>query len=148
MLIGQDRAGKTSVGRALRGEALQNDEPSTDGVQMNEPLKYASEKPWRYSNRKSSGYENSIAEMMRQDLSAGPRVPLSGEAAGSKEVVTKDVAIELTAVTQQPTETEQSGLPECFTIRTIQGKNNKSDVLAEVKLQKMQSMHLQYNSIP
>ncbi|KAJ7369732.1 hypothetical protein OS493_036763 [Desmophyllum pertusum] len=34
MLIGQDRVGKTSVGRSLKGEEFRKDESSTEGVQM------------------------------------------------------------------------------------------------------------------
>ena len=68
LLIGQDRAGKTSVAKALRGEALQKDELRTDGVQMNEPLKNATEKPWKYLSRKSSAYEEKCVEMMHRDL--------------------------------------------------------------------------------
>lgn len=69
LLIGQDRAGKTSLGKALRGEPLNNDEPRTDGVQINEPLRDASEKrPWKYWNRRSSGYEyNCVSETMNTD---------------------------------------------------------------------------------
>ena len=39
LLIGQDRVGKTSVGRSLKGEPFRANETSTDGVQMHEPLK-------------------------------------------------------------------------------------------------------------
>lgn len=69
LLIGQDRAGKTSVARALRGEAFDEDEPSTDGVKMDEPLKNATEKePWGYSRRKSSAFEDKCVRIMHQDL--------------------------------------------------------------------------------
>ena len=68
-MIGQDRAGKTSVARALRGEAFDEDEPSTDGVKMDEPLKNATEKePWGYSRRKSSAFEDKCVRIMHQDL--------------------------------------------------------------------------------
>lgn len=68
-MIGQDRSGKTSVARALRGEAFDKDEPSTDGVKMDEPLKNATEEePWRYSRRKSSAFEDKCVKIMHQDL--------------------------------------------------------------------------------
>ena len=69
LLIGQDRAGKTSVARALRGEAFDEDEPGTDGVKMDEPLKNATEEEsWRYSRRKSSAFEDKCVKIMHQDL--------------------------------------------------------------------------------
>ena len=69
LLIGQDRAGKTSVARALRGEAFDEDEPSTNGVKMDEPLKNATEEePWGYSRRKSSAFEDKCAWIMHQNL--------------------------------------------------------------------------------
>lgn len=69
LLIGQGRVGKTSVARALRGEAFDEDEPSTDGVTMDEPLKNATEEePWRYSRRKSSAFEDKCVKIIHQDL--------------------------------------------------------------------------------
>ena len=49
LLVGQDRVGKTSVGRSLKGEQFIKDESSTDGVQINRPLKYVGIKPWKNS---------------------------------------------------------------------------------------------------
>lgn len=69
LLIGQGRVGKTSIARALRGEAFDEDEPSTDGVTMDEPLKNATEEePWRYSRRKSSAFEDKCVKIIHQDL--------------------------------------------------------------------------------
>ncbi len=48
-LVGQDRSGKTSVGRSLKGEQFREDESSTEGVQMDIPLKYVGAKPWKNS---------------------------------------------------------------------------------------------------
>ena len=49
LLIGQDRVGKTSVLRSLKGELFRQDESSTVGVQIDMPLKHVSEKPWKNS---------------------------------------------------------------------------------------------------
>ncbi len=48
-LVGQDRVGKTSVGRSLKGEQFRKDESSTNGVQMDLPLKHVGILPWRNS---------------------------------------------------------------------------------------------------
>ena len=49
LLIGQDRVGKTSVLRSLKGELFRQDESSTLGVQIGMPLKHVGEKPWKNS---------------------------------------------------------------------------------------------------
>ena len=49
LLIGQDRVGKTSVARSLKGELFRQDESSTVGVQIDMPLKHVGEKPWKNS---------------------------------------------------------------------------------------------------
>ena len=47
LLVGQDRVGKTSLGKALRGEPFDEAELSTDGVQMIPAVKNAGTGPWR-----------------------------------------------------------------------------------------------------
>ena len=49
LLIGQDRVGKSSVLRSLKGELFRQDESSTEGVQIDMPLKHVDEKPWKNS---------------------------------------------------------------------------------------------------
>ncbi|RMX54099.1 hypothetical protein pdam_00014813 [Pocillopora damicornis] len=49
LLIGQDRVGKTSVLRSLKGELFRQDESSTLGLQIDMPLKHVGEKPWKNS---------------------------------------------------------------------------------------------------
>ena len=46
LLVGQDRVGKTSLGKALRGEPFDEDECSTDGVQMIPAVKNAGTGAW------------------------------------------------------------------------------------------------------
>ena len=47
LLVGQDRVGKTSLGKALRGEPFSEAECSTDGVQMVPAVKNAGTGAWR-----------------------------------------------------------------------------------------------------
>ena len=47
LLVGQDRVGKTSLGKALRGEPFDEAECSTDGVQMIPAVKNAGTGAWR-----------------------------------------------------------------------------------------------------
>ena len=47
LLVGQDRVGKTSLGKALRGEPFDEVELSTDGVQMIPAVKNAGKRAWR-----------------------------------------------------------------------------------------------------
>ena len=47
LLVGQDRVGKTSLGKALRGEPFDEAECSTDGVQMIPAVKNAGTGEWR-----------------------------------------------------------------------------------------------------
>ena len=101
LLIGEDRVGKTSLGKALKGESFKEDEASTDGVLMSKALKNASEKPWRNSeaHRKSSAYKVKCAEIIRRQLLTGSKnQPSQDETTGKTNV-------ELTAInqsTQQP----------------------------------------------
>ena len=46
LLVGQDRVGKTSLGKALRGENFDKAECSTDGVQMIPAVKNAGTGAW------------------------------------------------------------------------------------------------------
>ena len=47
LLVGQDRVGKTSLGKALRGERFDEAECSTDGVQMIPAVKNAGTGAWK-----------------------------------------------------------------------------------------------------
>ena len=47
LLVGQDRVGKTSLGKALRGEPFDEAEVSTEGVQMIPAIKNAGTGAWR-----------------------------------------------------------------------------------------------------
>ena len=47
LLVGQDRVGKTSLGKALRGEPFDEAQCSTDGVQMIPAVKNAGTGAWR-----------------------------------------------------------------------------------------------------
>ena len=47
LLVGQDRVGKTSLSKNLRGEPFDESEPSTEGVTMIPPVKNAGTDAWR-----------------------------------------------------------------------------------------------------
>lgn len=47
LIVGQDRVGKTSLRKVLRGEPFDIDEKSTNGVQMIPPIKNAGTDAWR-----------------------------------------------------------------------------------------------------
>lgn len=95
LLIGDDGVGKTSVGKALKGEEFNENEAERDGVLMSEAIKNATTKPWRNSaaQRKSSTYKYKCAEFIYQDFQSGSTAPLSDD------TVTQG-SVEATAVTQ------------------------------------------------
>ena len=103
LLIGEDRVGKTSLGKALKGESFKKDEANTDGVLMSEALKNASEKPWRNSeaDSKSSAYKVKLAEILQQELFRGSTDE------PSQNETTREAKMKLTATNQT---TEQPGL--------------------------------------
>ena len=72
LLIGQDRVGKTSVGRSLKGEPFRANETSTDGVQMHTPLKNPGIQPWKFSvmQQETTAYHHKCAEYIGRELLA------------------------------------------------------------------------------
>ena len=70
LLVGQDRVGKTSLGKALRGEPFDEAECSTDGVQMIPAVMNAGTGAWR--NPASVGhvtvYDHKIAAKTAENL--------------------------------------------------------------------------------
>ena len=70
VLIGQDRVGKTSLRRYLRGEAFNKDEASTPGIEMISPVKNAGKGAWRNpaSLENTSALDHKSAELVAQVL--------------------------------------------------------------------------------
>ncbi|PFX14539.1 hypothetical protein AWC38_SpisGene21301 [Stylophora pistillata] len=70
VLIGQDRTGKTSLRRYLRGEAFDKDEASTDGIEMISPVKSAGEGAWRNpaALENTSALDHKCAEITKEIL--------------------------------------------------------------------------------
>lgn len=70
-MIGQDRVGKTSVGRSLKGEKFKEDESSTEGVQVDIALKNADAKPWKNSTEEQemTAFDHKCALYISHDLS-------------------------------------------------------------------------------
>ena len=69
-LIGQDRVGKTSLGRSLKGEQFNKEEPSTDGVEMNSPIKNAGTQAWKNltSQQHTTAFDHKCAELIAREV--------------------------------------------------------------------------------
>ena len=83
VLIGQDRVGKTSLRRYLRGEAFDKDEASTNGIEMISPVKNAGKGAWRNpaSLENTSALDHKCAELVAQELLSSSEEPTSGKGA-------------------------------------------------------------------
>ena len=70
LLVGQDRVGKTSLGKALRGELFDEAECSTDGVQMIPAVMNAGTGPWRNpaSVEHVTVYDHKVAAKTAENL--------------------------------------------------------------------------------
>lgn len=70
VLIGQDRTGKTSLRRYLRGEAFDKDEASTDGIEMISPVKSAGKGAWRNpaALENTSALDHKCAEEITKEI--------------------------------------------------------------------------------
>ena len=70
LLVGQDRVGKTSLGKALRGLPFVKDEESTEGVQMIPAIKNAGKKAWRNpaSLERITAFDHKIAIKAAREL--------------------------------------------------------------------------------
>ena len=70
LLVGQDRVGKTSLGKALRGEPFDEAELSTEGVQMLPAIKNAGTGAWRNpaSLKHTTVFDHKVAAKTAEDL--------------------------------------------------------------------------------
>ena len=70
VLIGQDRVGKTSLRKHLRGEAFNKDEASTPGIEMISPVKNAGKGAWKNPAplEKTSALDHKSAKLVTQAL--------------------------------------------------------------------------------
>ena len=73
LVIGQDRVGKTSVVRSLKGEPFRDNETSTDGVKMHEALENPGSRPWKDSTmqKETTAYHYKCAECICKELQSG-----------------------------------------------------------------------------
>lgn len=73
LVIGQDRVGKTSVVRSLKGEPFRDNETSTDGVKMHEALENPGSKAWKDSTmqKETTAYHYKCAECICKELQSG-----------------------------------------------------------------------------
>ena len=94
VLIGQDRVGKTSLRRYLRGEAFDKDEASTNGIEMISPVKNAGKGAWRNPAplENTSALDHKCAELVAQELLSSSEEPTSGKGA-TQERSNDDLAL-------------------------------------------------------
>ena len=76
-IIGANRVGKTSLGKSLTGAPFNDEEPSTNGVQMSLPIKNAGTKTWKNlpSHQNTTAFDHKCAEIIKKerDRSAEPQ---------------------------------------------------------------------------
>jgi len=74
LLVGQDRVGKTSLGKSLRSEPFDENEPSTAGVQMIPPVKNAGIEAWRNPSHleRTTVFDHNIAATVSRELVEQP----------------------------------------------------------------------------
>ena len=72
LIVGQDRVGKTSLGKVLRGESFNINETSTSGVQMTPPIKNAGTVAWGNPDDTHVFDHKVTAEMMTRELQSTP----------------------------------------------------------------------------
>lgn len=87
-MIGPDRVGKTSLGKSLRGEPFNPEEPSTDGVQMSLPVKNAGTEPWKNldSHQHTTAFDHKCAEMIVKEKQATEQQPPSEAKKDDQEI--------------------------------------------------------------
>ena len=107
LLVGQDRVGKTSLGKALRGEPFDEAEVSTEGVQMIPAIKNAGTGAWRNptSLEHTTVFDHKVAEKTAEELLS----------TNSEQPATK-----------QPTETSIKSEPEKPLEKPIRGPSNQA----------------------
>lgn len=70
LVVGQDRVGKTSLCKFLRGERFDRNEPSTNGIKMFLPVKNAGTDAWRNLDNTHVFDHKVIAEMAKESHNA------------------------------------------------------------------------------
>lgn len=99
MLIGESGAGKTSLKRTLKGEKFNNEEPSTQGIEVDPPLVKAGIKPWQ-NDEKNTVFDHKSALLVARQLSVETPTqpsPQSASVEGSEEIFHFKPAVDLSS---------------------------------------------------
>ena len=105
MLIGESGAGKTSLKRTLKGEKFNNEEPSTQGIEVDPPLVKAGIKPWQ-DDEENTVFDHKSALLVARQLSVetptqpsppNPKSPQSASVEGSEEISHFKPAVDLSS---------------------------------------------------
>ena len=100
VLIGQDRAGKTSLWRWLRGEAFVKDEASSNEIEMISPVKSAGKGAWRNPSQRPEGAQLFTGEgkKTRGEPTGGKGATQerSNDDLASKEIIERNGKVKLT----------------------------------------------------
>ena len=89
LLIGQDRVGKTSLGKNLRGEAFHKKERSTNGVKMIPAIKNAGTEAWRNPDalENTTVFDYKITAMLTGELLTTPAKQVSIEQLSEEQIL-------------------------------------------------------------
>ena len=101
LIVGQDRVGKTSLGKFLRGERFDRNEPSTNGVKMFLPVKNAGTDAWRNLDSTHVFDHKVTAEMTRESHNA--------TAKPQNEIEEEEIQDQMTAASKEELQTNPGG---------------------------------------
>ena len=93
LLVGQDRVGKTSLSKNLRGEPFDDSEPSTEGVTMIPPVKNAGTDAWKNPAhlKDTNIFDHKMTAKITELLSSKRSEPSVESSKGTDEAEDKDL---------------------------------------------------------
>ncbi|XP_022779098.1 uncharacterized protein LOC111320689 isoform X2 [Stylophora pistillata] len=133
-IIGPDRVGKTSLGKSLRGEPFDAEEPSTDGVQMSLPIKNAGTEPWRNlaSQQNTTAFDHKCAEVIvKEELTTSTAQQECQSPSGAVEEELNDSAEQKVHMTQGEEAPEQAKVESTLGEDLIKSRSKEIAALME-----------------